>query len=73
MPISTKQLSLCDVSSEFNPFINSTEDSILSVFKMLLIFLITFRDFCGFNSVPNKSQFSRFKNNYYNDYDDSWM
>lgn len=34
MPISSaKQLSLCDTFSEFDSFMNSNEDSILSVYK----------------------------------------
>tara|TARA_B110000438_G_C15766654_1_gene629931 strand:- start:135 stop:1565 length:1431 start_codon:yes stop_codon:yes gene_type:complete len=116
MPISVKQISLRDVSSEFDNFMNSNNDSFLFTFKNafnvseyipfsfyrayysksgrkrkysleaflnafiiknilnissidLLITILSIskelREFCGFDSVPDKSRFSRFKTDFY--------
>lgn len=47
MPISVKQLSLCDISSEFDSFMNSNEDSFLSIFNNSLNII----DFIPFLSI----------------------
>jgi len=121
MPISAKQLNLCDISTDFDKFYNQNQDNLLYLLNQfidirefiplsfyrnyyshlgskrdfslesmlnafilknivsiptvdLLIFFLKnsseIRKFCGFLTVPNKSQFSRFKINFENDLND---
>lgn len=118
MPISAKQLTLCDISSDFDKFYNQNKSNLLSLLEQfidisefipfsfyqryyshlgakrnfslesmiyafilknilsipsvdLLITLLhissEMRNFCGFLTIPNKSQFSRFKSNFFED------
>lgn len=121
MPVSAKQLTFSNISTDFDKFYNQNQDNLLSLLdefinisdfipfsfyqkyysklgkkrdfsieSMLNAFiiknilsipsvdlLITFlsmsselRQFCGFLKVPHKSQFSRFKSNYLDDFND---
>ena len=121
MPISAKQLNLCDISTDFDKFYNQNQGDLLSLLdefinisdfipfsfyqkyyskfgckrdfsleSMLNAFivknilsvpstdlLITFlsisselRKFCGFSKIPHKSQFSRFKSNFFENLND---
>lgn len=121
MPVSAKQLNLCDVSKDFHRFYSQNENNLLTlldehinisnfipfsfyqryysksgiyrdfslesflcafILKNLLSIpsinlLISFlnisaemRNFCRFLRVPNKSQFSRFKSNFFDDLND---
>jgi len=60
------------LESMINAFIIKNIFSIPTV-DLLIIFLQTsseLRDFCGFSTVPNKSQFSRFKSSYFENLND---
>lgn len=121
MPISAKQLTICDISSGYEKFFNKNQTTILDLLNefinindfipfsfyqryysslgrnrdfnlesMLLAFVLKnllsiprtnllisllnisseLRNFCGFNKVPNKSQFSRFKTDFLSDLND---